>query len=278
MATIKSSNINITDLDFEDVSQSLKEYLKGQTILKDYNFEGSNLSILIDLLAYAAHTSAFNANMVASEGKIVIIPIILIFFIGIFINHLIDDSLSWLKYFNYFSFSFLLFTLYFFRNPKRKPVGTSNQMVSPADGKVIQIINVDDPDISNAKQISIFLSIFNVHSQYVPIDSSVISSNYFSGKYLLAFNHKASSKNEQSTTLFKTKENNKYKIKQIAGFIARRILNYMESDQSVIKGQRLGFIRFGSRVEIIVSSNNFDIIVKKGDKIKANISTIGIFK
>jgi phosphatidylserine decarboxylase len=216
--------------------------------------------------------------MVASEGKIVIIPIILIFFIGIFINHLIDDSLSWLKYFNYFSFSFLLFTLYFFRNPKRKPLGTSNQMVSPSDGKVIQIINIDDPDISNAKQISIFLSIFNVHSQHVPIDSSVISSNYFSGKYLLAFNHKTSSKNEQSTTLFKTKENNKYKIKQIAGFIARRILNYMESDQSVIKGQRLGFIRFGSRVEIIVSSNNFDVIVKKGDKIKANISTIGIFK
>ena len=216
--------------------------------------------------------------MVASEGKIVIIHIILIFFIGIFINHLIDDSLSWLKYFNYFSFSFLLFTLYFFRNPKRKPVGTSNQMVSPADGKVIQIINVDDPDISNAKQISIFLSIFNIHSQYVPIDSSVISSNYFSGKYLLAFNHKTSSKNEQSTTLFKTKENNKYKIKQIAGFIARRILNYMEPDQSVIKGQRLGFIRFGSRVEIIVPRNNFDIIVKKGDKIKVNISPIGTFK
>jgi hypothetical protein len=67
MATIKSSNINITDLDFEDVSASLKEYLKGQDTLKDYNFEGSNLSILTDLLAYAAHTSAFNANMVASE-------------------------------------------------------------------------------------------------------------------------------------------------------------------------------------------------------------------
>ena len=216
--------------------------------------------------------------MVASEGKIVLIPILLILLMGISVNHLIDYNLDWLKYFNYFSFSFLLFTIYFFRNPIRNPVGKSNQMVSPADGKVIQIINVNDPDISNAKQISIFLSIFNVHSQYVPIDSSVISSNYFSGKYLLAFNHKTSSKNEQSITLFKTKENNKYKIKQIAGFIARRILNYMESDQSVIKGQRLGFIRFGSRVEIIVSSNNFDIIVKKGDKIKANISPIGVFK
>ena len=67
MATVKSSNINITDLDFDQVSASLKEYLKGQTILKDYNFEGSNLSILVDLLAYSAHISAFNANMIASE-------------------------------------------------------------------------------------------------------------------------------------------------------------------------------------------------------------------
>ena len=67
MATINSSNINITDLDFDDVSKSLKEYLKGQSTLKDYDFEGSNLAILVDLLAYSAHTSAFNANMVASE-------------------------------------------------------------------------------------------------------------------------------------------------------------------------------------------------------------------
>ena len=67
MATVKSSNINITDLDFDQVSASLKEYLKGQSVLKDYEFEGSNLSLLTDLLAYSAHTSAFNANMVASE-------------------------------------------------------------------------------------------------------------------------------------------------------------------------------------------------------------------
>ena len=67
MATINSSNINITDLDFDDVSKSLKEYLRGQDTLKDYDFEGSNLAILVDLLAYSAHTSAFNANMVASE-------------------------------------------------------------------------------------------------------------------------------------------------------------------------------------------------------------------
>jgi len=216
--------------------------------------------------------------MIASEGKIIFIPMLLLLLIGISINYLTNDSLNWIKYFNYFSLSFLLFTLYFFRNPKRKPIGTSKQMVSPADGKVIQIINVDDPEIGNAKQISIFLSIFNVHSQYVPIDSNVISSNYFPGKYLLAFNHKTSNQNEQSVTLFKNEDNNKYKIKQIAGFIARRILNYMNPNQFVIKGQRLGFIRFGSRVEIIVPRNNFDVIVKEGDKLKANISTIGTFQ
>ena len=216
--------------------------------------------------------------MIASEGKIIFIPMLLLLLIGISINYLTNDSLNWIKYFNYFSLSFLLFTLYFFRNPKRKPIGTSKQMVSPADGKVIQIINIDDPEIGNAKQISIFLSIFNVHSQYVPIDSNVISSNYFPGKYLLAFNHKTSNQNEQSVTLFKNEDNNKYKIKQIAGFIARRILNYMNPNQFVIKGQRLGFIRFGSRVEIIVPRNNFDVIVKEGDKLKANISTIGTFQ
>ena len=216
--------------------------------------------------------------MIASEGKIIVIPITLIFLIGISANHLTDYSLEWLKYFNSISVSFLLFSLYFFRDPKRKPTGNSNQMISPADGKVIQIIDINDPDIGDAKQISIFLSIFNVHSQYVPIDSNVISYNYFSGKYFLAFNHKASAKNEQSVTLFKTRQDNKYKIKQIAGFIARRILNYMKPSQSVLKGQRLGFIRFGSRVEIIVPRNNFDITIRKGDRMKANISTIGIFK
>ena len=111
--------------------------------------------------------------MVASEGKIVIIPIIIIFFIGIFIYHLIEDSLSWLKYFNYFSFSFLVFSLYFFRNPKRKPVGTSNQMVSPTDGKVIQIINVDR---QLSKLINIDISDLSGDPVEIPMNSATITS------------------------------------------------------------------------------------------------------
>ena len=133
--------------------------------------------------------------MIASEWKIIIIPLAVLFLVGISINQFTEGSIGWVKYFNCFLASFLLFSAYFFRDPKRKLVSKSDQMVSPADGKVIQIINIDDPDIGNAKQISIFLSIFNVHSQYVPIDSNVISYNYFPGKYLLAFNHKTSNKN-----------------------------------------------------------------------------------
>ena len=216
--------------------------------------------------------------MIASESKVIIIPLILVLSIGIFINYIMGDSIDWLKYFNYGLFSFLLFVLYFFRDPRKKPVGSSDQMVSPACGKVIQIVDIEDPDIGIATQISIFLSIFDVHSQHVPIDSKIISSDYFPGKYLMAFNHKASSKNEQTSILFRTKKNNKYKVKQIAGFIARRILNYMECGQSAVKGQRLGFIRFGSRVEIIVPKNNFDVFIKKGDKVEAKTSIIGTFK
>ena len=215
--------------------------------------------------------------MIASEGKIIIIPTIIILFIGIIISYLID-SLAWISYFNYTTFCFLLFSVYFFREPKRKVSGEANEMLSPADGKVIQIIDLEDPEIGQAKQISIFLSVFNVHSQYVPIDSKVIWSKYHAGKYLMAFNHKTSTQNERTSTLFETKGHNRFKIKQIAGFIARRILNYMKTDQIVEKGHRLGFIRFGSRVEIIIPKNNFEILVKKDDKVRANLSSIGIFK
>ena len=176
--------------------------------------------------------------MIASEGKIIIIPTIIILFIGITISNLID-SLVWLSFFNYTTFCFLLFSVYFFREPNRKVSGKAKEMLSPADGKVIQIIDLEDPEIGQAKQISIFLSVFNVHSQYVPIDSKVIWSKYHAGKYLMAFNHKTSTQNERTSTLFETKGHNRYKIKQIAGFIARRILNYMKTDQIVKKAAGL---------------------------------------
>tara|TARA_Y100001970_G_scaffold229240_1_gene284304 strand:- start:754 stop:1404 length:651 start_codon:yes stop_codon:yes gene_type:complete len=215
--------------------------------------------------------------MIASEGRVILIPTFIVLAIGFFLYFFIENNLTWLCYFNYLTFSFLLFSLYFFREPNREIIDTPNQMLSPADGKIVQIIDIEDSEIGSAKQISIFLSVFNIHSQYVPIQSKVLSSEYFPGKYLMAFNHKASDKNERSSIMFQTNNNHKYRIKQIAGFIARRILNYMTPGEKVNKGQRLGFIRFGSRVDIVIPKNKFNIFVKEGDKVKANQSSIGEF-
>ena len=214
--------------------------------------------------------------MIAKEGKVVLVPIVIVCVTGTLISNYY--SLRWLDYINYFNYIFLLFSLYFFRNPVRKILGDPKQMISPADGKVIQIIDVDDVDIGKARQISIFLSVFNVHSQYVPIDCKVLSSIYNPGKFLIAYNHKTSSDNEQTVTLFENNYNQKFKIKQIAGLIARRILNYMHIGNQHIKGDRLGFIRFGSRVEIIVPQNSFEIQVKNGDLVRSNLTIIGEFK
>jgi len=169
----------------------------------------------------------------------------------------------------------ILFSLYFFRDPQRIPPNNDG-FISPGDGKIVQIIDIEDIDIGKAKQISIFLSVFNVHSQRVPISGKVISKAYYPGKFLAAFNHKASLDNEQTVVIFETESGKRYKIKQIAGLIARRILNYMEPELLVERGQRLGFIRFGSRVDIIVPED-FQIDVSLGDVVEGNLSIIGHF-
>ena len=214
--------------------------------------------------------------MIAVEGKIILVPVILLALATTGISVYSQMGGSGLKGVNIALWLFILFSLYFFRDPVRIPLGEGNQMVSPADGKVVQILDVDDPDIGKAKQISIFLSVFNVHCQRVPLAGKVISTFYNPGKFLAAFNHKASMDNEQTAIVFETENGTKYKVKQIAGLIARRILNYMESEMVVEKGQRLGFIRFGSRVDIIVPPN-FKINVSLGDIVEGNLSIIGEF-
>ncbi len=163
--------------------------------------------------------------MIAPEGKIIIIPLLLFVLAGTGIQaYYPSEGLKWI---NLALAVLTLFSLYFFRDPQRIPPN-NNGFLSPADGKVVQIIDVEDEEIGPAKQISIFLSVFNVHRQRVPLSGKVISKQYNSGKFLAAFNHKASLDNEQMVVTFETKDGKQYKIKQIAGLIARRIVNYME--------------------------------------------------
>jgi len=212
--------------------------------------------------------------MIAPEGKIILIPLLLLVLAGTGIQaYYPSDGLKWM---NLTVAVLTLFSLYFFRDPQRIPP-KNDGFLSPGDGKVVQIIDVEDADIGQAKQISIFLSVFNVHSQRVPLSGKVISKAYNPGKFLAAFNHKASLDNEQTVVMFETETGKRYKIKQIAGLIARRILNYMEPENRVERGQRLGFIRFGSRVDIIVPPE-FQIDVSLGDMVRGNQTIIGRFQ
>jgi len=160
------------------------------------------------------------------------------------------------------------FVAYFFRDPKRVGPDGDDLMVAPADGKVAKIdtayFSEDYPD--GAICISIFLSIFNVHVQRIPVAGDVLRKIYNKGKFLAAWNHKASYDNEQNYVALDTRWG-RVGIKQIAGLVARRIVCRVKMGQSLQKGDKMGLIRFGSRVDLILPSSA-RVISKVGDKVK----------
>ncbi len=172
---------------------------------------------------------------------------------------------------------FLLFSLYFFRDPRRNGPKNASLILAPADGKVVRIISIDDPEVGKqARLVSIFLSVFNVHANRMPVDGKFAAVNYKTGKFLAAYEHAASDVNEQSDILIES-QRGKIRIKQIAGILARRILCYAEKGGEMRQGERLGFIRFGSRTDIVVPSS-VEIKVAIGDKMTGGISVIGEFE
>src|SRR5512139_1066005 len=155
-----------------------------------------------------------------------------------------------------------LFVLFFFRDPERSaPVG-EGIVVSPADGRVIIVTDQYEPDYlkTEVKKISIFLSVFNVHVNRIPISGTVEQVKYQPGKFLVASVDKASTDNEQTAVLI-SHGKHKVLVKQIAGLIARRIVCYAKPGDTVATGERYGLIRFGSRVDIFLPKNA-DIMVK----------------
>ena len=174
-------------------------------------------------------------------------------------------------------FYILLIVCYFFRDPIRDIIYNNENFLSPADGKIVSIKPFEDKDLGKSIKIAIFLSFFNVHRQWIPLNAKVIDSNYNPGRFFGAFKDKASEKNEQTSILFSDINKNEFKIKQIAGFVARRIVNHMNPHLDVCQGEKLGFIKFGSRVEIIVPEK-FEVKVKKGMKVKGCKTIIGNFK
>lgn len=169
-----------------------------------------------------------------------------------------------------------LFTIFFFRDPARQVNVKPNCLVSPADGRILAVEEImDDPHIGGkALKVSIFLSVFDVHVNRVPVSGKIDYVKYNPGKFFSAFKDKASHFNEQTEIGMTAATGHKIIFKQIAGSIARRIVCYLHPGDDVISGARFGMIRFGSRTELIVPDNT-SITVKVGDHVKGAESVIG---
>ena len=166
------------------------------------------------------------------------------------------------------------FVIQFFRDPQRKIVAKSNEVVSAADGRVIAIEKINDPyNKREAIKISVFMNVFNVHSNKAPISGKVINKIYKPGKFLNAALDKASSENEHCAITIKTPKNQIITSVQIAGLIARRILCYANEGAELKQGDRYGFIRFGSRVDHYIPINS-KVKVKLGQKVKNSVDVL----
>ena len=167
--------------------------------------------------------------------------------------------------------------LWLFRNPKRNIIIDDNVILSPADGKVLDIKEVNENEFfkDDRIKISIFLSITNIHVTRFPISGKIIYNKYHPGKYLLAWHPKSSEKNERTSVVISNNSFGNILYRQIAGAVARRIINYAKTNLEVIQGEDSGFIKFGSRVDIFLPLNS-NISVKKGQNVKGGITILSI--
>lgn len=148
----------------------------------------------------------------------------------------------------------LVSILQFFRNPKRVAPKNFDEILAPADGKVVAIEEVDEPEYFGDRriQVSIFMSPIDVHVTRYPASGEVVYSKYHPGKYLVAWHPKSSTDNERTTVVIRTPKFGKIGYRQIAGAMARRIVNYAETGESIQQGEDAGFIKFGSRVDLLL--------------------------
>lgn len=165
--------------------------------------------------------------------------------------------------------------LQFFRNPKRHTRLNDAQVISPVDGKVVIIKEVKEPEYFNDKrlQVSIFMSPLNVHVTRYPVGGKVVFSKYHPGKYLVAWHPKSSEKNERTTIVVENPVFGKVLYRQIAGAVARRIVNYAKTKQTVVQGTDAGFIKFGSRVDLFLPLDT-KIDIKLNQKVRGGETVI----
>lgn len=168
---------------------------------------------------------------------------------------------------------------WFFRVPNRDILDHTENVIAPVDGKVVMIKEVEETEFLKEKaiQVSIFMSPLNVHICRFPVSGNVIYKKYHPGKYLVAWHEKSSTENERTTVAVESMTNHKVVFRQIAGYVARRIVFYCKEGDTAKAGHEFGFIKFGSRMDIFLPLDT-EIICKIGDKTKGGIDVIARMK
>ncbi len=168
----------------------------------------------------------------------------------------------------------LVFVVQFFRDPPRPVPQQANAVLSPADGRIVVVGKAHDPYADReALKISVFMNVFNVHSNRAPVDGSVQRVQYFPGKFVNADLDKASTENERNALVIQTTDGKTVSCVQVAGLIARRILCYVGEGAKLTRGQRYGFIRFGSRVDVYLPLDAKPRVTI-GDKVSATTTIL----
>ena len=206
-------------------------------------------------------------GIIAYEGFPFIISLSILTFLALFLGFPKGAVIA---------FTVTLFVTWFFRNPEIRTPEEKGVVVSPADGKVIMIGNVHEDDLLHGAfiKISIFMNVFNVHVNRIPYSGTVKAIRYKKGRFISANLDKASSLNEQNAIVIVTEDGQEILTVQIAGLIARRIVCWIKEGMRVERGNRLGLIRFGSRLDIYLPPESI-IMVKIGDKVKAGETVLG---
>ena len=213
------------------------------------------------------------------EGyKIIAVSVILFALINLLSFYTLSYSLPWLTWIiMVITFVFLLFIISFFRVPKRIHTERDDAIVAPADGKVVVIEEINADEYFNDKrvQISIFMSPLNVHVNRNPVSGEIVYSKYHPGKYLVAWNPKSSTENERHTVAYRT-NGKELLVKQIAGAVAKRIVNYLQPGEKVRQSGEMGFIKFGSRVDVLLPTDAH-INVKIGDCVTGGVTVVALW-
>ena len=168
---------------------------------------------------------------------------------------------------------------WFFRVPNRNILDHIENVIAPVDGKVVMIKEVEEDEFLKEKciQVSIFMSPLNVHICRFPVSGKVIYKKYHPGKYLVAWHEKSSTENERTSVAIESETNHKILFRQIAGYVARRIVFYCNEGDTAKAGHEFGFIKFGSRMDVFLPLDT-EIICKIGDKTKGGIDVIAKMK